>query len=173
MVKFTPNAPGSFPLGAGTFSPFFQGKSWGLTTSGEKIDAIDYLASGNRLLLSTSGSAKVTVSGGVLMAADEDVFVFDRNTDTYEGDLLIDGSKVTGLGGEDISGIWDDPNSGDYYITITGAFNLGGVKGNSGSIVKLTPNSGATVYTPSLVDWLASGTTLPKKTNLDGLELGN
>lgn len=173
VVKFTPNAPGSFPLGAGTFSPFFQGKSWGLTTSGEKIDAIDYLASGNRLLLSTSGSAKVTVSGGVLMAADEDVFVFDRNTDTYEGDLLIDGSKVTGLGGEDISGIWDDPNSGDYYITITGAFNLGGVKGNSGSIVKLTPNSGATVYTPSLVDWLASGTTLPKKTNLDGLELGN
>ena len=64
-----------------------------------------------------------------------------------------------------------DPQSTDYYATIVGAFNLGGVKGNDKSIVKLTPNGGASVYTPSLVMWLATGATLPSTFKLDGIEL--
>ena len=168
VVQFTPNAPGVYPLGAGTFSIFFQGQLKGLTAAGEKIDAIDL--SGNRLLLSTGGAASVSLaSGAVLKAADEDVFVFDRGANQWESALLIDGSKMTGMAAEDISGVWDDPATGDYYITIVGAFNLGGVKGNDKSIVKLSPNGGATVYTPSLVNWLAAGATFAGK--LDGLEL--
>ena len=59
------------------------------------------------------------------------------------------------MGAEDLASIWDDPDSGDYTITIVGAFTVGGVKGNGKSIGNLTPNGGATVFTPSLVQWLA------------------
>ena len=57
------------------------------------------------------------------------------------------------------------------YITIVGAFNLGGVKGNDKSIVRLSPNGGASVYTPSLVTWLAAGATIPSIFKIDGIEL--
>jgi hypothetical protein len=168
VVRFTPSAPGIFPLGTGTYSWHFQGANRGLTTSGEKIDAVDQV--GSRLLLSISGAGSITrPSGGVLKLADEDVFVFDRSATQWENDLLIDGSKITGMGVEDISGLWDDPQSGNYYVTILGPFNLSGVAGNDKSIVKLTPNGGATVYTPTLVDWLAAGATFPGK--LDGLDV--
>lgn len=168
VVKFTPNAPGSFPLGAGTYSWYFQGKTKGLTTSGEKIDAIDIV--GQRLLLSISGAGSVPKpGGGVLKPADEDVFAFNTGTGQWEAALVIDGSKMAGMAVEDISGVWDDPQSGDFYITIVGAFKLGSVAGNGKSLVKLTPNGAASVYTPSLVSWLAPGATLTP--NLDGIEL--
>jgi len=168
VVKFTPNTPGVFPLGPGTFSWFFQAKPLGLTTAGEKIDAFDLV--GNRLLLSTSGAASITLSSGSLLKpADEDVFVYNLGTNQWESTLLIDGSTMPGMAAEDINGIWDDPQSNDYYITILGAFNLGGVKGTDKSIIKLTPNGGATVYTPSLVTWLAPGATFAGK--IDGLEI--
>ena len=38
-------------------------------------------------------------------------------------------------------------------------------------IVKLTPNGGASVYTPSLVSWLAAGATLPTGFKIDGIEI--
>ena len=168
VVKFTPNNPNAVPLGAGAYSWYFQGKVNGLTTAGEKIDAVDL--DGNQLLLSTSGAASVPKpGGGALKPADEDVFVRNMGTNQWESVLRIDGSKMTGMAVEDINGLWDDPQSGDYYITIVGAFNLGGLRGTGKSIVKLTPNGGATVFTPSLVSWLASGATYP--TSLDGLEL--
>ena len=170
VIEFTPNTPGVFPLGAGTFSWYFQGKPKGLTTTGEKIDAIDVV--GSRLLLSIAGGGSVPKQGGgVLKAADEDVFVWNMTANAFEASLLIDGSKMTGMGTEDISGLWDDPDSNDYYITIVGTFNLGGVKGNDKNIVKLSPNGGASVYTPSLVTWLAAGATLPSTFKIDGIEL--
>lgn len=49
----------------------------------------------------------------------------------------------------------------DYYITIVGAFDLGGLIGNAKSIVKLPAGSS----TPSLVDWTAS------PFSVDGLEM--
>jgi hypothetical protein len=168
VVKFTPANPSAVPLDVGTFSMFFQGQLRGLTAAGEKLDAIDLV--GTRLLLSTGGAASVGLaSGGLLKAADEDVFVFNVSTNQWESALLIDGSKVPGLGVEDINGLWDDPQSGDYYVTILGAFNLGGLKGTDKSIVKLSPNGGTTVFTPSLVTWLAAGAMFGGK--LDGLEL--
>ena len=168
VVKFTPNIPNNFPLGSGTYTWYFQGKSQGLTTTSEKIDAIDL--AGDRLLLSTVGTAKLPLlPSGTLTAADEDVFAYNRATGRWESALIIDGSKMTGMATEDISGVWDDPNSTDYYITIVGAFNLGGVRGNGKSIVKLTPNGAASVFTPSLVSWLAPGATFP--TNLDGMDM--
>ena len=170
VVRFTPTAPGVFPLGAGTYSWFLQGRPKGLTTTAEKIDAIDL--AGNRLLLSTFGLASVPKpGGGVLKPADEDVFAFNLSTNAWESTLVIDGSKMPGMGVEDINGVWDDPQSGDYYVTILGPFNLGGLAGNDKGIVKLTPNGGASVYTPSLVSWLAAGVTLPTGFKIDGIEI--
>ena len=170
VVKFTPNTPGVFPLGAGVYSWFFQGRLKGLTTTGEKIDALDLV--GNRLLLSTTAAASVPKpGGGALKAADEDVFAYDLAQSQWESVLVIDGSKMPGMATEDISGLWDDPQSDDYYISIVGAFNLGSVSGNDKSIVKLTPNGGATVYTPSLVTWLAPGASFTGK--IDGLQLAD
>lgn len=165
VIQFTPTTPNVYPLGPGVFSWYFQGKPNGLTTSGENIDALDL--AGDRLLLSTAGAATVTAGGAILKAADEDVLAFTAGQ--WEATLVIDGSLIPGMGAEDINGLWDDPPSGDFYVTILGAFNLGGVKGTGKSVVKLTPNGGATKFTPSLVNWLAPGATYPS--TLDGLEL--
>lgn len=168
VVRFTPDNPNVYPLGAGTYSWFFQGKPQGLTRSSEKIDAINL--TGDRLLLSTSGTATVPLaSGGELRSADEDVMAFNMSTGQWEGELVIDGSKIPGMAAEDVNSISNDPASDDYLITIRGGFRLDGVKGNGRSIVRLTPNGGPTVYTPSLVDWLAPGEKFPS--NLEGLSV--
>ena len=167
VVKFTPNTPSVFPLGAGTYSWFFQGRTKGLTTTAEKIDAIDLV--GTRLLLSTTGAASVPLpGGGVLKAADEDAFTYNPTNNEWLTPLRLDGSIVPGLAAEDVNGIWDDPLNDDYYITILGVFNLGGVSGNDKSIVRLAPN-GSGGWTPSLVTWLAPGATFAGK--IDGLEI--
>ena len=166
VVKFIPNDPNTFPLGAGTYEWFFQGKQNGLSVGAEKIDSLDYV--GNRLLLSTTGTANVTLPNGTAFKpTKEDVFVFNKTTDQWESTLVIDGSMIPELKGKNISSVWDDPNSNDYYVTITGAFKIGGVKGNAQSIVKLTPNGSS--FTPSFVDWLAPGQKFPS--NLDGLDI--
>src|SRR5690606_23958026 len=117
VVRFMPGNPGVYPMAAGTYEWFFQGKPQGLTTTAEKIDAIDL--DGDWLLLSTTGAAKVPLlPSGTLSAADEDVIAFNRATYRWESTLVIDGSKIPGMTVEDISGMWDDPDSGDYYITI-------------------------------------------------------
>lgn len=168
VVKFTPTTPGVFPLGAGTYNWFFQGQAKGLTTAAEKIDALD-LVNGVRLLLSTTGAASVPLpGGGVLKAADEDAFTYNPTNNEWLTPLRLDGSVVPGLAAEDVNGIWDDPQNDDYYITILGVFNLGGVSGNDKSIVRLVPN-GSGGWTPSLVDWLAPGATFTGK--IDGLEI--
>ena len=167
VVKFTPNTPGVFPLGAGTYSWFFQGRTKGLTTTAEKIDALDLV--GVRLLLSTTGAASVPLpGGGVLKAADEDAFTYNPTNNEWLTPLRLDGSVVPGLAAEDVNGIWDDPQNDDYYLTILGVFNLGGLKGTDKSIVKLTPN-GAGGWTPSLVEWLAPGAAFAGK--IDALEI--
>ena len=171
VVRFTPTAPDVFPLGPGAYSWVLQGRSQGLTTSSEKIDAVDWV--GSWLMLSTTGAAKLPLPGGATLdAADEDVFVYELNNARWRSPLLIDGSLIPGMTAEDIGGVWDDQNSGDFYVTITGAFTVGApsVKGNGKSIVKLTPNGGASVYTPSLVGWLATGAVFPS--NLDGVDMG-
>ena len=167
VVKFTPFDPNVFPLGQGTYSWFFQGKPYGLTTSAEKIDAIDN--AGNRLLLSTTGTAQVNLPGGKLLKPTmEDVFAFNTTSNKWESTLVIDGSTIPELKGKNINSVWDDPVSDDYYVTIAGTFKLGKVKGNAKSIVKLTPNGSS--FTPSFVDWLVPGPIFPS--NLDGLDIG-
>lgn len=169
VVRFTPNTPHVFPLGPGTFSWYFQGKPKGLTTSGEKIDALAQV--GSQIMFSTVGTAKVPLANGaVLTAQDEDVFAYSLANDQWLSSLTIDGSLIPGMAAEDINGLWDDQYLGDFYVSILGAFNLGGVRGNGKSIVKLTQTGGASVFTPSLVTWLAPGAKFPS--TLGGIDMG-
>lgn len=150
VIKFTPTRLGANT--EGTFSLFFDGSDVGLTTTGERIDALGM--DGARLLISTVGSGSVPRPGGGKLAfADEDVIAF---TPTATGATTLgswaaffDGSAaVPGLGAEDVSGFWDDPNSADLYISVVDAYVLGGVRGNGNDVLKLTPSGSG--YTVSL-----------------------
>lgn len=163
VVRFTPDDPWTYPLGTGTYSWYFQGKTKGLTTTGEKIDAFDYYWGDS--IFSTVGAAALPTSP-VLKAADEDLFMWYSWADSWSG-WIMDGSTITGMAVEDINGVSSDDWTGDLYITILGAFNLGGVTGDGKSIVRLEWNGSA--YTLSLVPWLAPGATFPS--TIDAIEL--
>ena len=150
ILKFTPTQLG--PTTAGEFSLYFDGSDVGLTTTGERIDALDM--DGNRLLISTVGSGSVPRAGGKLAFADEDVIAFTPATTgpTTSGTwaAYFDGSAaVPGLSAEDVNGLWADPGSDDLYISLFDAYDLGGVAGDGNDILKLTPSGGA--YAVSLV----------------------
>lgn len=166
IVRFTPNNPGAFPLGPGTFSWYRRGNApgVGLTTTGEAIDALDQQAWSD--YLSTTGAATLPTSP-VIKAADEDVLEWLNWADGWAGALGIDGSSLPGLAVEDINGIWYDDN-GDYYVTLLGPYNLGGVTGTGKNIVRLHKNLDGT-WTPSNVPWLAAGATFPS--TIDAIEL--
>jgi hypothetical protein len=162
VARFTPTATG--PNTAGSFSWELDGSTRGLTTSGEKIDALGALD--GRIALSTTGAAVVQLpSGNSLKAQDEDAIGLNRSNQSWSA--YFDGTPIPGLKGEDVNGLWIDPATGELYISVMGAFNLGGVAGNGRDIVKLTNNGGGN-YTPSLW-WDGSAAGFP--TNIDGLEI--
>lgn len=165
VVRFKPTATG--PNTTGWFEYLLDNGLPGLpflTTTGEKIDALGQLVDG-QLAVSTTGAAAVKDFDGVtLKAQDEDALAFH-----YGGlgwSAFFNGTAIPGLGAEDVNAIWVDPANGDIYISIVGAFNLGGVSGNGRDIVKLTKNGNA--YTPSLW-WDGSAAGFP--VNIDGLEI--
>ena len=168
VVRFTPTQLGATT--AGTFAWYFDGSDVGLTQSGEKIDALSL--NGNQLLISTAGAASVKrPGGGNLRAADEDVIAFTptttgENTAGSWGTFFDGSAAVPGLAAEDVTGFWIDPATNALYVTLGGAFNLGGLSGDSNDVVKLTPAGGG--YTPTLAwDGGAAGFAFV----LDGVEL--
>ena len=170
-VRFDPTSTGNNTVGA--FTWYFDGSDVGLTAAGEKIDALG-LAEDGRLLISTTGAAKVPGNGGtVISAQDEDLLVFNETSlgDNTAGywQLYFNATALTGMGVEDINGFWEDGATGDRYVTILGTYNLGGVTGDGKDIVKLTPSGGAPGgYAPSLV-WDGSAFGFPS--TLDAVEI--
>jgi hypothetical protein len=171
IARFTPTQTGSTTTGS--FAWFFDGSDVGLSSTAEKIDALGELPDG-RLLISTVGTAAVPGAGGTtIKAQDEDILVFTpaslgaNTSGTWA--LYFDGTPIPGLKGEDINGFWQDPTTGDRYITILGAFNVGGVKGNGKDILKLTPDGGAPGGWAVSLYW--DGSTFGFPSNLDGLEM--
>ncbi|MBP6786006.1 MAG: right-handed parallel beta-helix repeat-containing protein [Candidatus Promineofilum sp.] len=161
VARFVPAATG--PDTNGSFQWEFDGSAHLLTTSGEKIDALGW--AGGRLAISTTGAAAVKLPNGtVLKAQDEDALGFDTSTGAWSE--FFDGTPIPGLKAEDVNGLWIDPATDDVYVTLAGAFNLGGVRGNGKDIVKLTDNGGS--YTPSLW-WDGSAEGFPS--NINGVEI--
>lgn len=169
IVKFTPTQLG--PTTAGTFEWYFDGSDVGLSNTGEKIDAIGMDQDG-RLLISLTGGGSVPRPGTALKVADEDIIAFtpattgQNTTGTWAA--FFDGSAaVSGLAVEDINGFWDDPATGDLYITLLGSYNVGGVQGNGNDILKLSPSGGS--YS-SIMIW--NGEAVSYGFAIDAIELG-
>ena len=149
VVRFTPTSLGNTT--AGTFTWHVDGSDVGLTTSAEKIDALDVLADG-RVLVSTGGTLAVPKpGGGTLKSQDEDLTALTLTsvgaTTSGTWALYFDGTAVPGLGAEDVAGAHVAGPGGDIYVNITGAFNVGGVGGNGKDVLKLTPAGGSYTVT--------------------------
>ena len=144
IIRFVPSALGDTT--AGTFQWFLDGSDVGLTTSGEKIDAIYYQAGiENPLRISTRGAGAVPrTSGGVLKFADEDLInlvngVFGPNSaGTWR--MGLDGSTVPGLTGEDISSATLVQTFPERYsqllIGLDSAFTVSGTKGTPYDVLR-------------------------------------
>ena len=139
IVRFVPSSLGTTT--SGTFELYFDGSDVGLTTNGEKIDALHVLADG-RLVISTSGTVNVIGTKW----KDEDLLVFTPTslgaTTSGSWALYFDGSDV-GLNqsnDEDIFGIWI-ADSGEIYLTTRGIFSVNSTSGDGADVLRCTPSS--------------------------------
>ena len=172
VVLFEPFDPQSYPLGAGTYSWYMRGANSGLTTKTESIDALSWSYNGIDLApvltISTTGAAAVGPNGSI-KAQDEDALVCTlyNGLCDWQAALALDGSTIPGMAAEDVNGLARGFINGSTYVTIGGAFNVGGVSGNGKSILRLTPAGAG--WNVAAIDWLAPGASFPS--NLDGLSL--
>ena len=128
LLAFQPTSLG--PNTAGKWSLLFDGSQFGLTTTGEKLDAVD-LTNTTALHLSTSGP--FTVSGAA--GDDEDAFSFDLASKTYQPGLRLDGSAV-GLAALDIDAleiradgeVLPEPNAALPTIDVAGVLAVAATK---------------------------------------------
>ncbi len=164
VLRFVPSATGNNT--AGSFQMWVDGSNVGLTTSAERIDGLGLTADG-RLAISTVGAVAVAGPGGAtLKAANEDALAFNRANATWS--TYFDSSSVPGMAAENVNALWVNPATGEVYVALAAAFNLGGVAGDAKDIVKLTPSGGG--YTASLV-WDGSAAGFPA--TIDGLEISH
>ena len=163
VLRFTPSSTGNTT--AGTFAMALDGSTKGLTTSGEKIDALG--RTDGRIAISTVGAAAVKrPDNTTLKAQDEDALGF--NLVSGQWSEYFNGTAIPGLAAEDVNALWIDPTTGDLYISIVGGFNFAGVKGDGKDIVKLSPSGAPGGYTPSLF-WDGSANGFPA--SIDALEM--
>jgi len=113
----------------GTFSLYFDGSVYGLTTSAEDVDAIAFDETGE-LLISVTGTYTVP---GLPKGQDEDLL----RRDGAILELHFDGSGE-GLGAEDIAGV-DVAANGVLYFSVMDAFNVTGASGNATDIFTCEP----------------------------------
>jgi len=141
IARFTPSSMGDTT--AGTFSWYFDGSDVGLSTSAEKIDALDW--ADGALLISTGGSLSVPAPGGTLKAQDEDLVAFYPTTTgantAGEFTQRFDGTAVPGMKAEDLAAAHYDSTTGVLMGAITGSFKIGGVSGSGKDILILTPDA--------------------------------
>lgn len=161
VVRFAPASLGQTT--AGTFTLHFRGSDWGLTTAGEKLDALGRAGDG-RLLISTTGAAKLPG----LNARNNDLLAFQTAAPNWAKYRALNGV----LGTKNVAGVWYDAANGDIYVTLGAAFSLSGAggstaQGDARDIVRLRP-AGGNNYSVALV-WDGSAAGLPVA--LDAFEL--
>ncbi len=103
VVMFDPSQVG--PNTTGTFQLWWRGSDHQLTTTAEKLDAIDWPSWGGAttLFASTTGTAAVTKSGGgTLKLPDEDIGLWGPQNVWVN---YFDHSAVAGMGAEDVIGL--------------------------------------------------------------------
>jgi len=129
VVWFNANRWGAMTDGWFSNTFLLDGSTLGLTTSGEKIDALTDVTPGAWATISTTGPVTVPMSGGGnLKARHEDVIRV--NLATGKWDMVFDGSTVPGLGTEDVIAIDHSGDSVDDWLDIV-VEGSGVVNGNS------------------------------------------
>lgn len=94
----------------------------------------------------------MTTNGSTLKAQDEDLVAFAGQFGAATSGTwttYLNGTAISGMGVEDLSGAHVDPATGDIYAIVVGSFKIGGVSGNDKDILKLHPDGGgytATTY---------------------------
>lgn len=141
IVRFVPSQLGSNTVGS--FQLMFDGSAVGLTSDSEDIDAIALDWNANALLISTTGTAKVT---GV-EARDEDLLAFTPLAYTPTPgawSLFFDGSAVQlTASDEDVTAATLD-EAGQLYLATKGkfsAFSLSAIQGDNNDIFGCTLSS--------------------------------
>ncbi len=167
IIRFVPTSLGANTAGA--FEWYLDGSDVGLTTSGEKIDAISWQPAVEQpLTISLSGAGSLPrQSGGNLTVADEDVinFVATQYGATSAGKwrMNFDGSTRPGLGAEDVNALvrvnlfpaW----LSFELMALTSAFNLDGQTGGPLDVLGLEADSGPAPFrlTNKPIDAVAVG----------------
>jgi hypothetical protein len=121
-------------LGSCSWSLFFDGSAYGLTTDAEDIDAID--VSGGNLWLSTFGGYSVPkYGGGTLKGGDEDIIVYSSSISAYI--LRLDGSAKGLTAGNDLKAFDLDrhfsPDRDWIFMTFEDPFTYQQTTGNAAS----------------------------------------
>lgn len=137
IIRFIPTLLG--PTTAGTFEWYLDGSDVGLTTTGEKIDAINTVKDSNdpnQLVISISGAGSVPrQSGGSLTVQDEDLINFVGTgygaNSSGKWRMNLDGSTVPGMAAEDInaSTVWLHSRFARLMLSFTDSFTVDGVSG--------------------------------------------
>jgi hypothetical protein len=140
-ATFTPWDVAGFDAATRAWSWELDGSDVGLTTTAEKIDALALDPVDGALLVSTMGTAAVRdAAGTTIKAQDEDLLAFRGTRGPASAgawSLRFDGSKVRGLGVEDVVGA--SVAGGDVYVSIAGAFVVDGVRGAGKHVLRLRP----------------------------------
>ena len=151
----------------GSFSLYFDGSIYGLTESGEDIDAIAFAPNGN-LVISTLGKFEDNPPG--ISGRDEDLF--ELSGDTWS--LYFQG-KNNGMGSdnEDIWGAWIDADSGAIHLSTKGNYALSsGMSGDSDDIFVCTASAlGATTACDDSLFWDGDTTAFGGE-RIDGIGMG-
>ncbi|HRO90020.1 MAG TPA: hypothetical protein PLC06_05930, partial [Promineifilum sp.] len=149
IARFVPSQLGD--VTAGWFEQYFDGSDVGLTTSGEKIDALAIRPDGT-LLISSSGAATVKSGSVNVKAQDEDLLAFTlissgaTTSGTWHTTLALDGSTLAGMAVENVTAAWADPDSQTIYLAVTSNFTIKGISGTNRTILSVSPTGDVATY---------------------------
>lgn len=169
IIRFIPSSLG--PTTTGTFEWYLDGSDVGLTTTGEKIDAIFIRGSDDQLVISLAGGGSVPrQSGGTLTVADEDLINFvpvslGANS-AGKWRYALDGSTVPGMAVEDVNSaaalnLWGPSRFDRTMISFTDSFNVNGVSGGPKDVVFSDGGLVVKNLTNIKLDALSVGVALP------------
>ena len=150
IIRFVPNFYGMGESTSGVFQWYLDGSDVGLTTAGEKIDAIALSSTDPdnfELVVSLSGSGSVPkTGGGAVTVRDEDEIRLENavygaaSAGTWA--MHLDGSSVPGLGAEDVRGatLMQAPSSpagrGTTLLLLENPFVIDGVSGDNRDVLQ-------------------------------------
>lgn len=181
IIRFVPNPYGLGDTTSGVFQWYLDGSDVGLSTAGEKIDAIALSSTDPdnfELVLSLTGSGTVPKTGGGTIAVrDEDQIRLENaaygeaSSGTWK--MHLDGSTVPGLGAEDVRGatLTQAPAGlgvrGAALLLMENPFVIDGVSGDSRDVLLAWQG-----FAPSALDVLGLAADNLGDKKLDAISVG-